>query len=254
MAAGRTGIALAAAVLVAGILQADPAVAGQARVAVASNFTDAARRIAAAFEAQGDHTVTLSFGSTGQIFTQIAQGAPFDAFLAADQTRPERAVAEGLAVAGSRFTYASGRLALYSADPGLVTGETTLARGTFDKLAIANPETAPYGAAAIETMEALGVLDAIRPKLVRGANIAQTYQFVATGNAELGFVALSQIAASEGGSRWIVPETLHAPIAQDAVLLSEAADRQAAIAFLAFLKGPDARAIIAGFGYGVPAP
>jgi molybdate transport system substrate-binding protein len=226
------------------------ALAGEAKVAVAANFTDAAKEIGALFTEQTGHIVRFSFGSTGQLFTQIAQGAPFEAFLAADQARSERAVAEGLAVAGSRFTYATGKIVLYSTDAALVTGAETLSGSAFAKVAIANPVTAPYGTAAVEAMTALGVHDALTDRIVQGTNIAQTYQFVATGNAELGFVALSQVANRADGSRWIVPEDLYAPIAQDAVLLTRGADNAAAVAFLAFLRGPEARAVKERYGYG----
>lgn len=249
MAARGAGLRLAAAVALATV-GAGPLQAADLHVAVAANFTAPAREIAAAFNAENGDTAVLSFGSTGQLFTQIVHGAPFDVFLAADQARPERAIAEGYAVAGSRFTYATGRIALYSIEPDLVSGAATLSGGPFEKIAIANPETAPYGVAAIQTMTALGVRDSLARHIVQGANIAQAYQFVATGSAELGFVALSQITNIVGGSRWIVPQDLHAPIAQDAVLLTEGADSPAAAAFVDFLKGPTARAIIARYGYG----
>ena len=223
--------------------------AASTKVAVAANFTEAAKDIAAAFEKKTGDDVELSFGSTGTLYTQISQGAPFEVFLAADQARPEKAVAEDLAVSGSAFTYAVGRIVLYSADPGLVDGPQTLTKGGFDKLAIADPKTAPYGDAAVEAMKRLKVYDTLRPKLVEGSNIAQAYQFVATGNAELGFVALSQVAGSKDGSRWQVPADLYAPIRQDAVLLKSGADSQTAKAFLDFLKGPEAAAIIEKYGY-----
>jgi molybdate transport system substrate-binding protein len=229
---------------------APPARAGTVHVAVAANFTDAAREIGVLFEAATGHRAVLSFGSTGQLYTQITQAAPFEVFLAADQERPALAVDDGHAVAASRFTYATGRLALYSADPGRVTGEATLAAGDFAKIAIASPEAAPYGRAAVEAMHRLGLYAALAPKLVYGNNVAQAYQFVATGNAELGFVALSQIAAHDRGSRWIVPEELHAPIAQDAVVLERGAGNRAAAAFAAFMKGPEARAVKQKYGYG----
>lgn len=224
--------------------------AGEAAVAVAANFTEAAKEIGAAFGRSTGHKPVFSFGSTGQLFTQITQGAPFDVFLAADRERPEKAVADGLAVDGSRFTYATGRLVLFSRDSDRVKGEATLKDGDFTKIAIANPVTAPYGLAAIETMKALGVHEALAGKIVQGTNIAQTWQFVDTGNAELGFVALSQVAGRDGGSRWIVPESLHATIAQDAVLLKRGAGNPAAEAFMAFLKGPEARAVKEKYGYG----
>ena len=178
---------------------AGPARAGEAHVAVAANFTDAAREIGALFAQTTGHKAVFSFGSTGQLFAQISQAAPFAVFLAADQARPQKAEAEGLAVAGSRFTYATGRIVLYSGDSGLVNGAATLTDGGFTKLAIANPATAPYGAAAVAAMQALGVHDAPMPKIVQGASIAQAYQFVETGNAELGFVALAQVAGNARG-------------------------------------------------------
>jgi len=233
--------------LVAGLSAAQ---AGEARVAVAANFTDAAREIGHLFEQETGHTATFSFGSTGTLYTQISQDAPFDVFLAADQKRPERAEAEGYAVPGSRFTYATGRIVLYSMDPDLVTGAETLKAGRFGKIAIANPATAPYGTAAVEAMKKLGVYDALESRIVQGNNIAQTYQFVETSNAELGFVALSQVAQHDTGSRWLVPDNLYTAIAQDAVLLKRGADNEAAKAFVAFLKGPEALKIKTKYGYG----
>lgn len=254
-------VAAPAAILMAAILMAalligalligiGSAVAREVRVAAAANVTEAAREIGAGFDALSGHRAVFSFASTGQLFTQIAQGAPFDVFLAADRERPARAVASGLAVAGSRFTYARGRLALYSRDDDRVTGPRTLRAGGFTRLALANPDTAPYGAAAIQVLSALDLLDGVRDRLVRGASIAQTYQFVATGNAELGFVAAAQIAGHGAGSRWMVPQTLHDPIEQDAVLLALGADNPAATAFLAYLRGPEAAAVLTRFGYG----
>ena len=224
--------------------------ADEVRAAVAANFTEAARQIATLFEAETGHEAILSFGSTGQLYAQITQGAPFDVFLAADQARPKRAIDEGFAVTGSRFTYVTGRLALFSNDPDLVTDDATLRDGGFTRLAIANPVTAPYGAAAVETLTALGLYNDLRPKIVQGNNIAQTYQFVATGNAELGFVARAQIAGHDRGSRWPVPDALYAPIAQDAVLLTRAADNRAARAFMAFLQSPAGRRVTEKYGYG----
>ncbi|MCQ0987262.1 molybdate ABC transporter substrate-binding protein [Jiella marina] len=221
----------------------------ETHVAVAANFTEAAKEIAEAFSAKTGDTALLSFGSTGQLYTQISQGAPFDVFLAADTERPERAVAEGHAVEDTRFTYAIGRIVLWSREPSLIQGEMTLEAEEFDRLAIANPATAPYGAAAVETMTALGVHDDLTPKTVQGNNIAQTFQFVETGNAELGFVALSQLTGRGDGSRWVVPADLYTPIRQDAVLLKQGEDDPAASAFLDFLKGPEARSIIARYGY-----
>ncbi len=241
---------LAAGLLVAAVASASAqAKADELRVAVAANFSDAAKEIGALFEAESGYRPLFSFGATGQLYTQIAQGAPFDVFLAADQARPERAVAEGFAVADSRFTYARGRLALFSQDEGRITSEAVLRDGTFAKLAIANPLTAPYGAAAVEALQALGLREALRSKLVQGNNASQTFQFVATGNAEVGFVALSQLVVHEGGSHWVVPSVLHGPIAQDAVLLTAGKDNETARAFLDFLKSDAARAVLARYGY-----
>jgi molybdate transport system substrate-binding protein len=244
---------LRSAALVAAVhalFAAVPAVAAEIRVAVAANFVEPVKEIGALFTKATGHQAVFSSGATGQLYTQITQDAPFEVFLAADQATPQQAIDEGFAVAGTRFTYATGRLALFSKDPALVKGEAALTEGRFAKLAIANPATAPYGAAAVEAMKALGVHDALAPKLVQGNNIAQTYQFVETGNAELGFVALSQIVRHAEGSRWLVPDSLHAPIAQDAVLLKRGADSEAARAFLAFFKGPEGRAVVEKFGYG----
>jgi molybdate transport system substrate-binding protein len=230
-----------------------PAHAGETNVAVAANFTDAANEIAEVFKEKTGHEAILSFGSTGQLYTQITQEAPFEVFLAADDERPRKAVDEGFAVPGSQFTYAIGTLVLWSQDSDLVQGEQTLKDGDFTKIAIANPEAAPYGAAAVATMKSLGVYEQLEPKIVQGNNISQTLQFVETGNAELGFIALAQVARSDEGSRWVVPDGLHEPIRQDAALLKTGADNEAAQAFVEFLKGPEAAAIIKDFGYGTDA-
>lgn len=240
-------------VLAVVLAAAAPAFAAEVKVAVAANFAEPAKEIARRFEARTGHDATLSFGSSGQFYAQIANGAPFEVFLSADRERPEKAEAAGLAVGGSRFTYAVGRLVLYSRTSGLVDPKgAVLKTGRFRKLAIADPRTAPYGAAAVETMRELGVYEAVRPKLVQGSSVTQAYQFVGAGAAELGFVALSQVAGVKGGSRWIVPAAAHAPIDQQAVLLKTGADSAAARAFLAFLKGPEARAIIRKRGYEAP--
>lgn len=223
--------------------------AAEITAAVAANFVEPARALARAFEDETGHRLTISFGSTGQLYTQITQGAPFDLFLAADRARPEKALEKGLAVAGSRFTYAIGRLVLFSADDDLIEGRGSLASGRFERLAIANPATAPYGAAAIETLEALQLHDALAERLVRGTNIAQTFQYVISGNAELGFVSLSQVIDIGEGSRWLVPRELHTPLAQDAVLLASSAPARD---FLSFVASPEGRDIITAFGYGVP--
>lgn len=220
------------------------------KVAVAANFTEPAKEIAAAFEKATGHKLVLSFGATGQFYAQITQGAPFEILISADKATPAKAIAEGHAVAGTAFTYAVGKLVLFSRSLDLANGEAVLKEAKFAKIAIANPATAPYGAAAIEVLKALGVHEPLQPKLVQGNNIAQTFQFVDTGNAELGFVALSQVIFAKDGSRWTVPTRLYSVIAQDAVLLKTGADSEAAKAFLAFLRGPEARAVIEKFGYG----
>ena len=225
------------------------AFAGQTNVAVAANFTDAAKEIAEAFKAKTGHEAVLSFGSSGQFYTQITQDAPFQVFLSADNERPQKLADEGLGDKATKFTYAIGKLVLWSKTADLVKGEETLKSGTFTKLSIANPTAAPYGAAAIETMKKLGVYEALTPKIVQGNNIAQTFQFIDTGNAELGFVALSQLKDVTAGSRWMVPQNLYSPIKQDAVLLKKGQGNEAATAFMTFLKGPDATAIIKKYGY-----
>jgi molybdate transport system substrate-binding protein len=228
-----------------------PAFAASTHVAVAANFTGAAKEIAAAFKTKTGHEAILSFGSSGQLYAQITQGAPFDIMLSADEARPKKAIAAKLAAPGSTFTYAVGKLVLWSKDAKTVKGEGTLKNNAFTKLAIANPVGAPYGAAAVETLKALKLYDTLKPKIVEGNSIAQTFQFVDTGNAELGFVALSELAGKTGGSRWVVPQSLYTPIRQDAVLLKKAGSNAAAAAFIAFLKGPEAHAIIEKYGYGL---
>ncbi len=234
-------------------LASAPAAADEVAVAVASNFAGAAADLAARFEAATGHQVALSPGSTGRHSSQIAAGARFAVFLAADAARPARLEAEGRAVAGSRFTYAVGQLVLWSPDAALVdTAGAVLAGRAFAHLAIANPDLAPYGQAAREALTALGRWDALQPRIVRGENIGQAFQFVVAGAAELGFVALAQVrspAGDRGGSLWMVPADLYAPIVQQAVLLR---DEPAARAFLAYLQGDEARAVIAAWGYGTP--
>jgi molybdate transport system substrate-binding protein len=229
------------------------AFAAETKIAVAANFTAAAKDIANAFEAKTGHKAVLAFGSTGKLYTQIANGAPFEAFLAADQKRPQKGEAEGLAVPGSRFTYAKGRIVLFSVDAKLIDDEGKVLGkpDAFTKLAITNPKTAPYGAAAVEAMEKLKVYAGVKAKLVRGDNLAQTYQFIVTKNAQLGFVAYSQVVKTEGGSKWVVPDNLYAPIRQDAVLLKTGKNSEAAKAFLTFLKSDEAHAILKSYGYGL---
>ncbi len=233
-------------------LLAMPSKAGAAEtiIAVASNFAAPAKEIAAAFALKTGHTVVLSFGSTGQFYTQITQDAPIGVLLAADAETPKKIADNGLAVAGSTFTYAIGRLVLWAKNPALPAGETVLKSGAFETLACANPKLAPYGAAAVETLHTLGLYDLLMPKLVWGNTIAQTFQFVDTGNADLGFVALSQVITKAGRSYWLVPETLHAPIRQDAILLAKGATDPVAQAFLDFLKGPEALLVMGIYGYG----
>ena len=223
--------------------------AAQTNVAVAANFTEAAKEIAAAFKAKTGHEAVLSFGASGQFYTQITQGAPFQVFLSADESRPEKLIEDGLAVPDSRFTYAIGKLVLWSKTPDLVKGEETLKIASIAKLAIINPVAAPYGAAAVETMKSLKIYDTLKPKIVEGATVTQALQFVETGNAEIGFVSLSQLTGRETGSRWLVPQELYSPIRQDAVLLKSGASNEAATGFIAFLRSPQARAIIEKFGY-----
>ena len=224
--------------------------AAEVKVAVAANFTNAVKEIGALFQKATGHTPVFSFGATGQLYTQITQAAPFEVFVSADQSTPAKALKEGHAVEGSGFTYATGKLVLFSKTDGLDLSEAALKDGKFARIAIANSATAPYGAAAVETMQALGVYEALKSKIVQGNNIAQTYQFVETANAEVGFIAFAQVALKPGGSRWVVPAKYHKTIAQDAVLLKTGANNDAARAFVAFLKGPEARKVIEKYGYG----
>ncbi len=235
--------------IAAWVLTSTSVPAAEANVAVAANFTDAAKEIAAAFKAKTGHDAVLSFGASGQFYTQITQSAPFQVFLSADAARPKKLVDDGLAVAESRFTYAIGKLVLWSKTPDFVKGEDTLKAAAFAKLSICNPAAAPYGEAAVQAMKALNIYETLQPKLVEGATITQAYQFVQTGNAELGFVALSQLTGPATGSRWLVPQELYSPIRQDAVLLKSGASNEAATGFMTFLKGPEARAIIEKYGY-----
>lgn len=229
------------------------ACAAELRVAVASNFSAPLTRIAALFEKNTGHSVQVNAGASGKLYAQIKNGAPFDVFLAADEELPKRLVREGSAQAESRFVYAAGRLVLWSAAADFVDEKgTVLNQGNFNKLAIADPRLAPYGVAAQATLTKLFMWNAIQRKLVKGENITQTYQFVATENAELGFVALSQIMLDgkiSMGSWWLVPEEMHPPLRQSAVLLSAAKDKVAAQAFLDFLKRPQALEIMRGYGY-----
>jgi molybdate transport system substrate-binding protein len=230
--------------------------AGEVAVAVASNFAAPMERIATLFHKESGHTLKVSIGSSGKLYSQIKGGAPFDVLLAADEAIPKRLVQEGFAFGGSRFVYATGRLVLWSAQSGFVDDKgAVLNKGNFTKLAIADPRLAPYGVAAKETLEKLVMWNAMQGKLVKGENITQTYQFAATENAEIAFIALSQVMRDGKvieGSWWLVPSEMHKPIRQSAVLLSGAKDQVASNAFLAFLKVPKAITIMRGFGYELP--
>jgi len=237
----------------AGLALLGGARAAEVSVAVAANFAAPMQKIAAAFEHDTGHKAVLAFGSTGRFHAQIGNGAPFDVLLAADEETPLQLERDGQGVAGTRFTYAVGRLVLWSRQPGLVDDQgAVLKTGTFARLALADPKLAPYGAAAIETLTRLGLLEQLRPKFVQGENIGQTYQFVATQNVPLGFVALSQVFADgrlTQGSAWVVPASLHRPIRQDALLLVRGQGKPAAQALLAYLRGEKARSIIRSYGY-----
>ena len=227
--------------------------AAEVSVAVAANFTAPMQKIAEAFAQDTGHKAVLAFGATGKFYAQIRNGAPFQVLLAADKETPARLEKEGFAVAGTRFTYATGRLVLWSAQPGVVDEKGGVLRTSTDgKVALADPKLAPYGAAAIESMTRLGLLQRLQPRFVQGESIAQAYQFVATGNAPLGFVALSQVMADgriAKGSAWVVPARLHTPILQDALLLNPGKDSAAALALTRYLRGEKARAIIISHGY-----
>ncbi|MEP6720385.1 MAG: molybdate ABC transporter substrate-binding protein [Variovorax sp.] len=242
--------------LIAGLMAALFAAGAQAtevQVAVAANFIGPMKVLAADFEKASGHQAVVTSGSTGKFYAQIRSGAPFDVFLAADDETPARLERDGATVPGSRFTYAIGKLALWSPKSGFVDGNgDVLKRGQFAHLALASPKLAPYGAAAVETLTRLGQLAALEPRFVQGESIGQAFGFVASGNAELGFVALSQVYEDgkvKSGSAWIVPFHLHNPIRQDAVLLAGAKDNAAATALLAYLKTDKAKAVIRAFGY-----
>lgn len=234
--------------LAAGAVEAD-----EVQVAVAANFTAPIQAIAADFEKDTGHKLVAAYGATGQFYTQIKNGAPFEVFLAADDTTPAKLENEGDTVKGSRFTYAIGTLALWSARDGYVDDQgQVLKNNGFQHLSIANPKAAPYGLAATQVLDKLGLAAEVKGKIVEGQNITQAYQFVSTGNAELGFVALSQVYKDgklTSGSAWIVPAELHDPIKQDAVILSKGRDNPAAKALMDYLKGPKATAIIQAYGY-----
>lgn len=227
--------------------------ADEVQVAVAANFTTPIQAIAKDFEKGTGHKLVASFGATRQFYAQINNGAPFEVFLAADDSTPAKLEQEKQTVAGSRFTYAIGTLALWSAKPGYVDAQgEVLKTNDYKHLSIANPKTAPYGLAATQVLAKLNLTEATKGKLVEGQNITQAFQFVSTGNAELGFVALSQIYKDgkvKNGSAWIVPSSLHDPIRQDAVILNKGKDNPAAKAFIDYLRGPKATAVIKSYGY-----
>lgn len=229
--------------------------AGEVSAAVAANFTAPAQQIAELFQKETGHTVKFSFGSSGKFYSQIQNGAPFDVFLAADEKNPKLLEQEGLAVKDSRFVYALGKLVLWSAKPGFVDDKgAVLGKGSYEKIAYADPKLAPYGLAAQEAMQKMKLWDKVQGKLVTGESITQTYQFAASGNAELAFIALAQITRDgkvSEGSYWLVPGDMYNPIKQSAVLLSAAKDPAAAKAFMVFLKSEKALAIIRSFGYGL---
>lgn len=227
--------------------------ADEVQLAVAANFSAPIKLIAANFEKDTGHKAVIATGATGAFYAQIRNGAPFEVFLSADDETPAKLEAEGKAVAGSRFTYAVGKLMLWSAKPGFVDAKgEVLKKGEFAHLSLANPKTAPYGAAAVETLKKLGVFDSLQSKIVQGENISQAQQFIATGNAELGFVALSQVwkdGKVTSGSGWLVPADFYSPIKQDAVILANGKGKAAAEALIKYLKSDKARAVIKSFGY-----
>ncbi|MGQ7299367.1 molybdate ABC transporter substrate-binding protein [Marinobacter nauticus] len=226
--------------------------AGNLTLAVAANFTDTTASLVETFEASTGHQVTASFGSTGKLYAQIRNGAPFDVFMAADAQRPQLLESDGMAVPGSRFTYARGKLVLWSPETAaFISPIAYLNEQPFSRLAIANPKTAPYGLAAQQVLEHLELWSPLQPKLVRGDSIAQTFQFIASGNAQAGLVALAQVKAwpDQDGTLWRIPQSYYAPINQQAILLKRGADNTAARGWLAFLQSPDAVAIIQGYGY-----
>ena len=227
--------------------------AGEVSVAVAANFTAPMQKIAAQFEQDTGHKAVLSFGATGKFYAQIKNGAPFGILLAADSATPEKIAREGLGIGATRFTYAIGQLVLWSKQPGYVDAEGKVLQKTdWQHIAIANPKLAPYGLAAMQTLDKLGLTAQVQPRVVTGENIGQTYQFAASGNAQLGFVALSQVMEDgrlREGSAWVVPGNLHEPIRQDAIVLKPGQGSEAAAALMQYLRGDKARAVIKSYGY-----
>jgi molybdate transport system substrate-binding protein len=239
--------------LLAGLmLVATTARADEITVAVAANFTAPFNKLAAEFEKETGHKLIASFGSTGKFYAQIRNGAPFEVLLAADDETPAKLVKENAAVAGSPFSYAIGKLVLWSPRPGVVDAKGEVLKGnTFQHIALADPKLAPYGAASVEAMKRLGVYESLVPKLVTGETLVQVFQFVSSGNSELGFVALSQVLKDGriDGSSWVVPADLHTPIRQDAVLLNAGKDKTGPLALMKYLQGAKAQALIRSYGY-----
>jgi molybdate transport system substrate-binding protein len=239
--------------VLATLLFASAAQAAEVKVAVAANFAQTLKDIAVEFEKDTGHKISISQGASGKFYAQISNGAPFEVFLSADDETPTKLVREGKAVAGSQFTYAIGRLVLWSPDATLVDQEASVLKSEkFRHLAIANGKVAPYGMAAVQTMQKLGLLTKLEPRVVQGESIAQAFQFVSSGNAQLGFVALSQVWENgqlKSGSAWIVPEAMHEPLHQDAVLLNPGKEVPAANSLLNYLKSDKARKIMERYGY-----
>lgn len=229
--------------------------ADSAQIAVAANFAEPIKGIAAVLEKTTGHTLRITLGATGKLYAQIKNGAPFDVLLAANTAIPAALERDGLSTPGRRFTYATGKLVLWSADAAKVdTRGDVLKRGYFRKLAYANPKTAPYGAAAVQVMDKLGLTATVTPKLVQGESIGQTFNFVHTGNAEIGFIAMSQVLEGgklKGGSMWLIPQALYSPIQQDAVLLQHGANNPAAQALMKLLQGPNIKDLIRSYGYDI---
>lgn len=227
--------------------------AAEAQVAVAANFAEPIKAIAAVLQKTTGHTLKISTGASGAFYTQIKNGAPFDVFLSADNERPEMLEKDGLAQPGTRFTYATGKLVLWSVRPGRVDGQgAVLKAADLGKVAFANPKTAPYGAAALQVLDKLGLKDALAPKLVQGESIGQTFNFVKTGNADVGFVAMSQVLEGgqlKEGSMWVIPQTQYDAIRQDAVLLKRGANNEAAKELFKLLQSPNIKDLIRSYGY-----
>lgn len=242
-------------VLLCATLAYGKAHAAEAQVAVAANFAEPIKAIAAVLHKTTGHTLKMSTGASGALYTQIRHGAPFDVFLSADHARPEMLEKDGLTQPGTRFTYATGRLVLWSARPGRLDSDgAVLKAADLGKVAHANPKTAPYGAAAVQVLDKLGLKDALKSKLVQGESIGQTFNFVKTGNADVGFVAMSQVLEGgrlKEGSMWVIPQAQYDPIRQDAVVLKKGAENEAATALFKLLQSPNIKDLIRSYGYGI---